>query len=532
MASKLTCPQCRAVLRSDKPIPAGKVVKCPRCRFAIKGSAQATIPAKSTALADAGVAPRCAGHGPDAPALPEPDIRSVALPAPSRLKGLALAAALVLLLGGGGGLLAWYCFATVNSAQAEHDQASDRLPDLPEPEFKPPKPRPLITLSKEDEEKVEAIIRRGVAYLKKSQTSDGSWGGAPQFVAEFAAMGGLTLLECGVALDDPVVQKATEHVRKAAARMTKTYGLALYLLFLEKLNDPRDRDIIEKLALRLVAGQTAAGGWAYTCPLLSDDEHKLLLTTLRELSEPGADKSTGKAESAKKLAAKKLQNLAVLRSLEKKDGEFYRGGGDNSNTQFALLALWAARRHKLPVERSLALVVQRFHSSQNEDGSWNYSGHRNASPLPTMTCAGLLGMAVGYGLASQATSALEDAAIKKALEHVSKHVGAATKNPKSRAPLTPMYFLWSVERVAVLYQLQDFGGKNWYHWGLEMLAAHQKPDGSWSGSGGHGASALVDTCFALLFLQRVNLAQDLTDKIRDLAANNPPQVSALPPAKE
>src|SRR5262249_39207659 len=48
------------------------------------------------------------------------------------------------------------------------------------------------------------------------------------------------------------------------------------------------------------------------------------------------------------------------------------GTSDNSNTQFAILALWVAQRHGVPMERTLKLMVQRFRQSQNADGSWGY----------------------------------------------------------------------------------------------------------------------------------------------------------------
>jgi len=44
--------------------------------------------------------------------------------------------------------------------------------------------------------------------------------------------------------------------------------------------------------------------------------------------------------------------------------------GDNSNTQFALLALWNARRHGVPVECPILQCYQRFVSSQNRDGGF------------------------------------------------------------------------------------------------------------------------------------------------------------------
>src|SRR5207244_11680050 len=56
-------------------------------------------------------------------------------------------------------------------------------------------------------------------------------------------------------------------------------------------------------------------------------------------------------------------------------------GGDNSNTQFAVLALWAARRHGIPVEKALARAEARFRNSQNADGGWGYRLATGAFPI-------------------------------------------------------------------------------------------------------------------------------------------------------
>ena len=72
------------------------------------------------------------------------------------------------------------------------------------------------------------------------------------------------------------------------------------------------------------------------------------------------------------------------------------------------------------------------------------------------------------------------------------------------------YFLWSLERVAVIYDLKDIGGKDWYGWGSEVILQNQRVDGAWQET--HGD--INDTCFALLFLTRANLAKDLTESIR------------------
>jgi hypothetical protein len=46
-----------------------------------------------------------------------------------------------------------------------------------------------------------------------------------------------------------------------------------------------------------------------------------------------------------------------------------------------------------------------------------------------------------------------------------------------------------------------------------LLLDSQADDGSWLTGGYHGATRLTDTCLALLFLKRANLASDLAKKI-------------------
>ncbi|HYT92295.1 MAG TPA: hypothetical protein VEL76_26510 [Gemmataceae bacterium] len=94
-----------------------------------------------------------------------------------------------------------------------------------------------------------------------------------------------------------------------------------------------------------------------------------------------------------------------------------------------------------------------------------------------------------------------------------------------------LYFLWSVERVGVLYDLTKIGDKDWYSWGVDIILKHQRPDGSWEDR----FPGLCDTCFALLFLKQANLAKDLTDKLQRARRNlvigaAPPPRQPAPPA--
>src|SRR5262249_20667033 len=134
---------------------------------------------------------------------------------------------------------------------------------------------------------------------------------------------------------------------------------------------------------------------------------------------------------------------------------------DNSNTQFAILALWAGRRHGVPLERTLALVVKRFRTSQYPTGGWNYGyaytvgpenqkKTRNWTGTASMTCAGLLGLAVGHGLAVDIKAGGggtgKDEAVERALQALSTGIG---HNPPWSKRLQQerynLYLLWSVE---------------------------------------------------------------------------------------
>jgi hypothetical protein len=211
----------------------------------------------------------------------------------------------------------------------------------------------------------------------------------------------------------------------------------------------------------------------------------------------------------------------------------------------------------MPVEKELLRVYDRFRQSQNPDGGWSYTsamgpsavmmGRMNGS-TPAMTCAGLLGLAAGHGVAAEAVLKAsdpkdkdkskdkdkdaqgdknpkkeatardpnKDAAVKAGLQALGTAIGEPA--PKGERPNRffgggglggnkTYYFLWSLERVAVAYGLDTIGNKDWYAWGSDLAVMSQLNDGSWSGDYATGGA---DTCFALLFLRRANLANDLT----------------------
>jgi predicted Zn finger-like uncharacterized protein len=512
IASKLACPRCRAAIVSNKPVPAGTRVRCPRCATSF------TVPGPTNGQAP-GPLPGVVLIRPEEPEQPSAPGRGWLAPA-------AVISAVLLLAGGGAAAY----FTLLRGGPAPGGGGDEETPFVNVTAR--PQPRPLIVLTPAEEQKVQEVTGRGIEFLRRVQNPQGFWDGFQPGAHRVGvtALTGLTLLECGVKADDTAIQKAAGFLRENAPRSLATYELSLAVLFFNRLGDKQDGQRINDLALNLVAGQSPQGAWTYGCPGLTPPERDQLLGVLKELRASSREEFARNRDRWVNALPARLRNLAVLQDTEKRPPQFFNGGGDNSNTQFALLGLWAARRHGLPLEPSLALVARHFEATQLPNGAWSYSQpYSIASPTqaPTMTCAGLLGLAVGHGVAKdtkgrwggkRTVRPAQDPAVKKALEVVRQRVGDARKDPKAPPPPMPeMYFLWSVERVAVLWRLKTIGDHHWYQWGLDMLAAQQQPDGHWKAPTGHGSCPVLDTAFALLFLQRANLAEDLTEKLQELA---------------
>jgi hypothetical protein len=444
--------------------------------------------------------------------------------------------------------------------------------DGPPPQRVDPPPVEKARLPNEDQEKVNKAIEKGLDYLTQN----------PVRANETNALGiwalvGLTFLECGIPATDDRVQRAATFVRANAPnyqRHQTTYEISLCLLFLDRLGDPKDEPLIMNMGLRLVAGQGNTGGWAYTVPLVPEgNQEKAFLLALRanrprdangrliplppdrdknqpnqpgnrplnpadrpDPMGPGADPKREPArepdpETVRKALAILPPALRTSPSLWGPEQKIIPPSkiaehmtSDNSNTQFAALALWVAARHGVPIDRAMLLLGERFRISQSPEGGWGYQYYglsNTLGGLGAMTGAGLLGLAEGHGVkpdrAPNDRKAEKDEHIEAGLRHLGTYVG----NPKGPERMKDhgtinVFFLWTLQRVAVLYNLDTLNGKDWYAWGAELLVDHQEPKGCWSGSKYPGSEPTVDTCFALLFLKRTNLIKDLSKKLEYL----------------
>jgi hypothetical protein len=508
MESKHACPECHLVFES--PTPPNGALTCPlcNCTFALQAPSQ-PLPTSSS--------PRPDGSG-----------RQV-------VRGAATVAVLVLLVMGG-----IYAYHLINHLGHKHVSAAipeTHVPSVvdahpvpveiieqsspPQTPVSPSKttalsrrPRPSVVSEQFSrpltlEERVNAAIDSGLKFLLNQHKNH-------KENLRYLPLVGLTLLECGVSNDDPWVRDIAASIRARERTFSQTYDLTLAILFLDRFGDARDRALIRNFGKRLIDGQLECGAWSYSC----------LLNERRRYPEP----APSGIPSIPPLPG--WPNTSPARGQPGRPG---RGGmpghtgrsgrprityrGDNSNTQFAILGLWVAQRHGLPARTALLTTEQYFRDTQHEDGSWAYHPAAN-NWRDSMTCAGLMSLAMRYGVTSGHGGDLRptqrinvrDPAVLHGLRYLAESLdriactGHVIVGVDAREPF---YFLWSLERMAVIYDLKKIGNREWYPWAAEMLVETQRQDGLWNN--------VVDTCFALLILKRSNFAQDL-----QLAVQQPP----------
>lgn len=351
---------------------------------------------------------------------------------------------------------------------------------VPAGAFAQAKAEPLV-------DKVRDAIDKGILYLKKQQQNrGGSWDWENTTLFNLPFEGGTTcltmyaLLTAGVPAGDPVIARALPFVR--ALETDKTYVVALQTMVLAEVGDKKDFDILQKNAAKLLRNRVYANG--------------------------------------------------------KFDGWSYQSSnatqGDGSNTQYAVLGLWAAKNAGVDINKIDAKAwesLQTFYKdSQNIDpndksiGYWTYytrmGGHANPQ---TMTAAGICGLVVAaqqlnvnvQGLDLQ-TGIAKNCGIYEADEHLERGLRwlglDRARNFSFNSQGHSFYNVYGIERVGRLTGRRFIGDHDWYREGCEALvgvntkdypALGIHEDGSWAIKGGQFDSNPVwSTSFALLFLSK------------------------------
>ncbi|HEY1378175.1 MAG TPA: HEAT repeat domain-containing protein [Gemmataceae bacterium] len=378
-------------------------------------------------------------------------------------------------------------------------------------------------------EMINRAVERGVAALRKLQAADGHFG-STGYGSGPTSLAALALLECGVKPGDEQVQNAVTYVREDCPTLNRVYQLALAIMLLDRLADPLDEPLIQELAVRLLEGQTKTGGWTYTTPNVSAEDAERVKALLRRRVElkttPDAAKPTDRPPLDPALVER-------LRRLEQTDAPRPDSNPDNSNTQFGVLAVWVARRHGIPCDLALRRCEAYFRATHT-NGMWPYMPPSGPDDRVANTCAGLLGLAIGTGVVRDRqlrTKAegkdgkppvlrdpMKDPVVQMAMNYVGGQVRelAATGLYAEVNRNRSLYFLWSVERVGMVYSVPVMGGVDWYQAGAATILRAQRPDGMWGGRvpGSVSIPDDVNTCFALLFLRKSNFASDLTSNLR------------------
>ena len=306
-------------------------------------------------------------------------------------------------------------------------------------------------------EQVKTSIDRAVAYLRREQAKDGSWTDQPGIPGGISALCTLALLNAGVPADDPQIQLALTYLRKIKPK--RTYMAALHTMVFAAAEPNRDGRLLlenvqwlEKQQRRDVEGK---GGWGYP-----------------------------------------------------------EGPVDNSNSQFALLALHEAQRAGVPVSaQTWRLALDYFQRTRNPDGSW---GYREGVPgTGSMTSAGIGAVYMALDKLSDGDATVDgeriqccgqqesNQSVEQALAWMGRNFSVANNPGTGRSQTYLLYYLYGMERVGRLSNQRFIGRHDWYREGAEFLVDKQdKLSGFWKGVGLAEDNPHIGTSFALLFLAK------------------------------
>jgi hypothetical protein len=312
---------------------------------------------------------------------------------------------------------------------------------------------------------INEAIDRGCEFLIRHQLLDGSWGAWEEWGGGHAAFCAYTLLKCGVARSHPAVRKALAFVRDR--ELETVYAISCAILALEAADDEGDRGLLEDLTARLVGLQNSVGLYDYPVYPNGDRPPIDLSNTLyAALALRSAKKAGVEVPDAvwAKLASGTLRCAEAPREVVGKDGQKRRIAGFGYRIQ----------------ERAF--------------------GSTTTAGLSVLAiCEELGGRSLPGGLKAKIATAKE-----QALAWIDEKI-VWSVNPEHG--ISHHYFwVYGLERVGALCNIERFGGVDWYWDGAAYLLKAQGGNGSWNAHG-YAYHEFLDTCLALLFLKKATAAR-------------------------
>lgn len=329
--------------------------------------------------------------------------------------------------------------------------------------------------------RVNRAIEKGKAALVRLEGGRGNWEGqetAGKLLSYFAEQNGgvtalatLALLTSGTPAEDKVVARGLDYLRNL--ELKRTYVVALTTMAFAEARQPRDLERIKRNADWLLekavyrGGKLAGWGYPHESP----------------------------------------------------------GYVDGSNTQYALLGLFAARQAGVKIDDQKWLDIRDLYlrSQKDESSTSAYWRYDLAQDVPqygasfTMTVAGLCGLLIsGMGISEsrqrldEATGVAANCGVYETNGPFAKGMNwVAARFSFDKAPnmkMSTMYNVYGIERLGRLSG-QRFIGKgdkyDWYREGCKFLLDTQNDDGTWTRSEANMIADKVPpigTSFALLFL--------------------------------
>lgn len=168
--------------------------------------------------------------------------------------------------------------------------------------------------------------------------------------------------------------------------------------------------------------------------------------------------------------------------------------GDNSNTQYAVLGLRACAEAGIDIPKDVWVSCMGFlKGNQTNEGSFTYGpGYpgQNYGSIHTSALGAYIVCRYYSGSGNK-----RDTVIDKGLDWLGKNF-AVVENPKCANPRDWVYYyLYGMERVGVLADVEMLAKHDWYQEGAKFLLSVQTAGGDWNNDS-------RDTSWAILFLRK------------------------------